>query len=44
LFGFALRLLRVPLLLLLLLLLLGLILGGPIDIYFLQATVLYDSI
>jgi putative tricarboxylic transport membrane protein len=40
LFGFALRLLRIPLPPLLL----GLILGGPIEIYFLQATVLYDSI
>jgi putative tricarboxylic transport membrane protein len=40
LFGFALRLLRVPLPPLLL----GLILGGPIETYFLQATVLYNSI
>jgi putative tricarboxylic transport membrane protein len=40
LFGFALRLLRVPLPPLLL----GLILGGPIETYFLQASVLYDSI
>src|SRR5208283_2262622 len=37
---FALRLLRVPLPPLLL----GLILGGPIETYFLQASVLYDSI
>ena len=40
LFGFALRLLRVPLPPLLL----GLILGGPIETYFLQAIVLYDSV
>lgn len=40
LFGFLLRLLRVPLPPLLL----GLILGNPIETYFLQATVLYDSI
>jgi len=38
--GFALRLLRVPLPPLLL----GLILGGPIETYFLQAAVLYGSI
>ncbi len=40
LFGFALRLLRVPLPPLLL----GLILGSPIETYYLQASVLYDSI
>ncbi len=40
LFGFVLRLLRVPLPPLLL----GLILGGPIETYFLQATVLYDNV
>ncbi len=40
LFGFVLRLLRVRLPPMLL----GLILGGPIETYFLQATVLYDSI
>ena len=40
LFGFVLRLLRVPLPPLLL----GLILGGPIETYFLQAIVLYDSV
>jgi putative tricarboxylic transport membrane protein len=40
LFGFALRLLRVPLPPLLL----GLILGGPIETYFLQASVLYNSV
>ena len=39
LFGFVLRLLRVPLPPLLL----GMILGSPIETYFLQATVLYDS-
>lgn len=39
LFGFVLRLLRIPLPPLLL----GLILGSPIETYFLQATVLYDS-
>ncbi len=40
LFGFVLRLLRVPLPPLLL----GLILGSPIETYFLQATVLYNSV
>jgi putative tricarboxylic transport membrane protein len=40
LFGFALRLMRVPLPPLLL----GLILGGPIETYFLQASVLYNSV
>lgn len=40
LFGFGLRLMRVPLPPLLL----GLILGAPIETYFLQAAVLYDSI